>query len=612
MLLAHRLDEHVRSQPTRMAFADKTSGEWRTTSWQAYRDVTVDVAGSLHALGVGKDDVVTILGANRPEWPVTILGAMRLGAWSAGIYTTSSPEEVRYVLGHSESPVLLVENETLAAPVLAMWDDLPSLRHVVLMRHEGSDDPRVLTWDAFVALGEPVPPHLVAEASAAVAPDDVALLIYTSGTTGRPKAVMLTHDNLTTSWDAMAETIGGATSADRALSYLPLAHIAEMLISVVGHAASGYSVIFCHEPLQLADYLPRARPTLFFGVPRVWTKFSSAIGDSVAELTGAKAALMAWARRVGAEEVALRRAGRRPDGRLAVEHRLADRLVLGKVRAALGLDEARVVASGAAPTPMATIDFFASFGLELVEAYGQTEGTGGTTLGRPGASRPGTVGQALPGVSVRVADDGEVLVRGPNVFAGYFKDAEATAETIRDGWLHSGDLGSLDADGYLSITGRAKEIIITSGGKNVAPVAIESALVELPLVSQAVVVGEQQRYLTALITLDPAAVERFAAAQGLDGHGLDGQGTDGAGLHAHPAIRAEVERGVREQVNPRFARVEQVRDLEVLPGELTVDSGDLTPTMKLRRSVVTKRCAPLIDTMYARDTQPLLLGAGQP
>lgn len=197
-------------------------------------------------------------------------------------------------------------------------------------------------------------------------------------------------------------------------------------------------------------------------------------------------------------------------------------------------------------------------------------------------------------MSVRVADDGEVLVRGPNVFAGYFKDPEATAATVRDGWLHSGDLGSLDADGYLTITGRAKEIIITSGGKNVAPVAIESALVELPLVSQAVVVGEQQRYLTALLALDPAAVERFAAE------------------HGHAAIRAEVERGVREQVNPRFARVEQVRDIEVLPGELTVDSGDLTPTMKLRRSVVTQRWAPLIDTMYARDTQPLLVGAAQP
>ena len=594
MLLTHRLDEHARSQPTGMAFADKTAGEWRTTSWQAYRDVTVDAAASLRALGVGKDDVVTILGANRPEWLVTIMAAMRLGAWSAGIYTTSSPDEVRYILGHSESPVLLVENEELAAPVLAMWDDLPSLRHVVLMRHASSDDPRVLTWDAFVALGEPVSPDVVAQASAAVEPDEVALLIYTSGTTGRPKAVMLTHDNLTTSWDALAAVTGGVTPADRTLSYLPLAHIAEMLISVVGHATSGSSVVFCHEPLQLADYLPRARPTIFFGVPRVWTRFQSVIDDSVAGLTGPKAALMAWARRVGAEEMALRRVGRRPDGRLALEHKVADRLVLGKVRAALGLDEARVVASGAAPTPIATIEFFASFGLELVEAYGQTEGTGGTTVGRTGASRPGTVGQALPGVSVRVADDGEVLVRGPNVFAGYFKDPEATAATVRDGWLHSGDLGSLDTDGYLTITGRAKEIIITSGGKNVAPVAIESALVELPLVSQAVVVGEQQRYLTALLALDPAAVERFAAE------------------HGHAAIRAEVERGVREQVNPRFARVEQVRDIEVLPGELTVDSGDLTPTMKLRRSVVTQRWAPLIDTMYARDTQPLLVRAAQP
>lgn len=380
MLLAHRLDEHARSQPTGMAFADKTAGDWRTTSWQAYRDVTVDAAASLHALGVGKDDVVTILGANRPEWPVTIMAAMRLGAWSAGIYTTSSPDEVRYILGHSESPVLMVETEDLAAPVLAIWDDLPSLRHVVLMRHASSTDPRVLSWDAFVGLGEGVSADVVAQASAAVEPDDVALLIYTSGTTGRPKAVMLTHDNLTTSWDALAEVNGGITPADRALSYLPLAHIAEMLISVVGHAASGYSVIFCHEPLQLADYLPRARPTVFFGVPRVWTRFQSVIGDSVAGLTGPKAALMAWARRVGAEEMALRRVGRRPEGRLALEHKVADRLVLGKVRAALGLDEARVVASGAAPTPIATIEFFASFGLELVEAYGQTEGTGGTTV----------------------------------------------------------------------------------------------------------------------------------------------------------------------------------------------------------------------------------------
>lgn len=606
MDLVDRLDEHGRRQPSAMAFADKTSGEWQTTSWQAYADVTVDVARSLHALGVGKDDVVTILGANRPEWPIATLGAMRLGAWSAGIYTTSSPEEVHYILGHSESPVLLIENEQRLAPVLAMWDDLPTLRHVVLMRHAASADPRVLTWDEFMARGEPVSPEEVAQVSDAVAPDDVALLIYTSGTTGRPKGVMLTHDNLSRSWEGLREAIGGDSPADRALSYLPLAHIAEQLISVVGATSSGYSVIFCHEPLQLAEYLPRARPTVFFGVPRVWTRFQSVIGDSVAGLTGPKAALMAWARRVGSEEVALRRTGRRPSGRLALEHQVADRLVLHKVRAALGLDEARVVASGAAPTPVSTIEFFASFGLEVVEAYGQTEGTGGSTVGRAGASRPGTVGQAVPGVTVRVADDGEVLVSGPNVFAGYFKDPEATAATVRDGWLHSGDLGSLDADGYLTITGRAKDIIITSGGKNVAPVAIESALVELPLVSQAVVVGEQQRYLTALITLDPAATERFVEIEG-----LTPSMSAGGDLHSHPAIRAEIERGIREQVNPRFARVEQIRDIEVLPGELTVDSGDLTPTMKLRRAVVTARLSPVIDAMYARDTQPLLVGAGR-
>lgn len=598
MGLSQRLDDHARTTPTRMAFADKTSGEWRTTSWRAYRDGTVAVARSLHALGVRAGDVVTVLGANRPEWNITILASMRLGAWSAGIYTTSSPEEVRYILTHSESPVLVVENEALAKPLLGLLEEVPTLRTVVLMRGAVSSDPRLVTWDAFMAAGEDVAPSVVEEATAAVRSDDVTLLIYTSGTTGRPKAVMLTHDNLSCAWDALAASTGGVTESDRVLSYLPLAHIAEMLISVVGSASAGYSVVFCHEPLALAEYLPRARPTHFFGVPRVWTRFQSVISDSLSELTGAKASLTAWARDVGAREVALRRSGGRASGALAVQHLLADRLVLSKVRAALGLDHARVVASGAAPTPVATIEFFASFGMELCEAYGQTEGTGGTTAARPGDSRPGTVGQALDGVTVRIAGDGEVLVRGGGVFTGYFKDPDATAATLRDGWLHTGDLGSLDGDGYLTITGRAKEIIITSGGKNIAPVAIEAALVELPLVSQAVVVGEQQRYLTALLTLDPAAAARFAAVNGRAENG---------DLHADAAVRAEIERGIREVVNPRFARVEQVRDIEILPAELSIDAGDLTPTMKLRRSVVTARHAELIDTMYTRDTQSLVL-----
>lgn len=603
MTLARRLDEHARSTPARMAFADKTSGEWRTTSWAAYRDATVDVARSLHALGVGPGDIVTILGGNRPEWPIMTMGAMRLGAWSAGIYTTSSPDEVRYILRHSESPVLLIEDDTLLDPLRGVVNEVPTLRRVVLMRNAASPDPDVLTWDDFVGLGETVSSQTVDEATAAVRPDDVAVLIYTSGTTGHPKGVMLTHDNISHEWDDLARATGGVTPGDRALSYLPLAHIAEQLNSIHGPVCSGHAVVFCHEPLQLAEYLPRARPTHFFGVPRVWTRFQSVLEEKTAELTGPKASLMRWARHVGAQDVALRRSGQRSTGRQAVATALADRLVLGKVRAALGLDEAKVVVSGAAPISRGTIEFFASFGMELVEVYGQTEGTGATTVGRPGASRPGTVGQALAGVTIRIADDGELLVRGRNVMAGYFKDPEATADTLRGGWLHTGDLGSIDEDGYLTITGRAKEIIITSGGKNIAPVAIEGALVELPLVSQAVVVGEQQRYLTALLTLDPTAVERFVTDHGLRTAELDGDDPP-----LHPAILAELERGIREQVNPRFARVEQVRDIEVLPHELSIENGDLTPTMKLRRAAVTARHAALIDAIYARDTQPLLAG----
>jgi long-chain acyl-CoA synthetase len=574
-LIPHRLLRQAAERPSSIAYQHKVNGRWQPTTWRTFADQVRVAARALIALGFQRGSKVAILGFNRPEWVILDHAAMMAGGAAAGIYTTCSPDEVQYIVHHSESVVVLVEDAAQLAKVKARRDQLPLLKKIVMMRGATATGDEVLTWEDFLALAESTPEQTLDTRIDTLAEGELATLIYTSGTTGPPKGVMLSHDNL--AWTSrLLLDVGGRDGADVSLSYLPLSHIAEQMATIHMPATAGSTVYFAESLDKLADNIKDARPTVFFGVPRIWEKFHAGLSAKLGELTGAKKKLLEWARGVCREVHAVRDRGDTPSRTLEVQYLLANRLVISKLKAALGFDRARVLISGAAPIAPDVLAFFASIDLPIREIYGQSEDTGPTSYNLAGKTKLGTVGPPLPGLEVRIADDGEILIRGRNVFMGYYKEPEATAETLRDGWLCSGDLGAFDKDGFLTITGRKKEIIITAGGKNIAPKNIEAAIKQLPLVGEAVVIGDRRKYLTALVTLDDAASKQLDAA----------------------AIRTAIQ-GRIDQVNETLARVEQVKKFTVLERPFGIDSGELTPTMKIKRKVIAQKYAREIDAMYA-------------
>ncbi len=591
-----RLREHASSRPRATAYAVKTGGTWVTTTWQDFDRQVDQAARALIALGVPAGGTVGILGFNRPEWTLSYLGAMAAGSVPVGIYQTCAPNQVGYIAGHAEMRVIVVENQeqwrkVSLAPsrgdVCQVRDDLPALEHVVMMAGEVPDDERVIGWDDFMARGEDAGDEVLAARASAVRPDQLATLIYTSGTTGTPKGVMLSHANLVETariCDGLHDLGGG----DLTLSYLPLAHIAEQMISIHLAVYSGFAVYYAEAIEKLAANLGEVEPTIFFGVPRVWERIHAGVTAKLETAPALRRRLALWALDAGARAAARRRAGEPVGSVLALQQRVADQLVLSKVRAALGLARVVLAATGAAPIGRDVLDFFAAIGIPIYEVYGLSETCGPGTWNHAGVSKLGTVGPVLPEVELDVAADGEVMFRGPNVFQGYFKSPEETAEALEDdGWFHTGDLGKLDAEGFLTITGRKKELIITSGGKNIAPTGIEAALKRIDLVAEAVVIGDARKFLSALLTLEDEAAGRFAAEHGLEGP-----------LHDSPRLIEELKRAIGE-VNATFARVEHIRKFEVLPRGFSVEDGELTPTLKLRRRQIAENWAEVIEGIYA-------------
>ena len=582
--IPQRVLDHGQALGSAPAYFVRGESGWEATSSKTYADEVRQAGAALIALGVEAGQPVCILGANRPEWVIFDVGAMAAGAVPAGIYTTSSPAECAYILNHCEAPVILVENEAQWQKIAAVRNELPHLRHVVMMRGATVDDPMVIGWDDF--LGRGAESGSLDERLAGLRPDTVSTLIYTSGTTGRPKGVMLTQDNL--SWTAsQALDLVRATEKDRVLSYLPLSHIAEQMFTIHIAATVGYPVYYAQSIDKLLDNLLEVKPTLFFGVPRVWEKFHAGVAEKLSEAHGPKAKLVQQAAAVARRVLGKIDRGQRAAIPDAAQFTVFEKLVYSKVKAGLGLDECRIAVSGAAPISTEVLDFFAGFGLPIYEVYGQSEDTGPTTFNVPGKTKFGTVGPPFPGVEVKIADDGEVIVRGRNVFAGYFKDQEATDETLHDGWLHTGDLGEFDSDGFLTITGRKKDIIITAGGKNVAPKLLEGGIRNHPLVAEVVVIGDRRKFLSALISLDSEAAARFMAEKGLSGP-----------PDKCEEIRAEIQRAV-DAVNSEMARVEQIKKFTILPREFSIADGELTPTLKVKRNVVAENFASQIEAMYS-------------
>ncbi len=585
-----RLINQAKQRPRDPAYFIKRDGTWRGTSWADYADEVRRAAKSMIALGLAPDQNVAMLGFNRPEWSIFLLAAMSAGGAGAGIYTTCSPAEVRYIVDHSEASIVLVENEAQWLKIKQEREHLPLLKHVVLMRGAPKiDDPMVLTWDAFIARAHEVADEVFWRRLHALKPSGLATLIYTSGTTGPPKAVMLSHHNLTWTADA-ARDVTRVLHTETSLSYLPLSHIAEQMFTVHVPATVGTATYYAESIDKVPENLREVQPTVLFGVPRIWEKFHTGIQAKLREVRGPKRALLDWSRRVATRVNALRNEGKEPNIELTLQYELAKKLVLSKLKTAIGLGRARLCVSGAAPIAPEVLEFFASIDIVIHEVYGQSEDTGPTSFNQPGRTRFGTVGTRLPGVEVKIARDGEILVKGPNVFMGYFKDLEATRATLVDGVLYSGDLGAFDADGFLTITGRKKDIIITAGGKNIAPKNIEAALKQDELISEAVVIGDRRKFLSALITVDPEVADRLGVSDG--------------SLHESARVRELVQRRV-DLVNHDLARVEQIKRFRVLPRALGVDTGELTPTLKVKRNKVQELWANEIETMYRESADSL-------
>jgi long-chain acyl-CoA synthetase len=584
--IPHRLFQQAKTRPDAPAYFHKAGGAYRPTSYREYAAEVRRAARALIALGMPKGGTTAILGFNRPEWLIVDVATMCAGGAPAGIYTTCSPAEVRYIVHHSEAKVVLVENQHQWEKVEKELGNLPLLGHVVLMKGAPRiAHPKVLSWEEFLEKGDSVDDQRLQERLDALEPGGLATFIYTSGTTGPPKGVMLSHLNLT--WTAdVSRDLCAAGPHDTSLSYLPLSHIAEQMFTVHGPITNGAAVYFAESIEKVPENLKEVQPTLFFGVPRIWEKFHAGIAQKLSEAPPARKKIAALAMKIGHLYHEEHNEGQPVPRWLEYAHKLANKVVYSKLKQAIGLGRARVMVSGAAPIAKEVLEFFLGLDIVVREVYGQSEDTGPTSFNADGKTRIGSVGPKLPGIEVKIAEDGEILVKGPHVFLGYYKEPEATAETLIDGWLHSGDLGRFDADGYLWITGRKKEIIITAGGKNIAPKNIEAALKNHVLVSEAVVIGDRRKYLTALVTLDMEAAARFAKDKGLSGD-----------LHALGEIRAAIQAAV-DDVNKELARVETVKKFHVLPRPFSIETGELTPTLKVKRKIVYQRFEAEIEAMY--------------
>ena len=548
---------------------EEADGSWSDVSWEDARAAVEEMANGLLALGVGKGDAFGILGRTKLEWVLFDFALGSIGAIGAGIYPSLPAKDCAYILDHSDAVGVLVDDDEQLAKIEAERAQLPKLAHV--LSFGGLDELRARGRDHARSQ-----PDALERARAEIAENDLFTYIYTSGTTGPPKACMITHRNyyeMVGAVDDVPEFIG---PDDVILLYLPLAHNFGRCLHLLA-AYVGCTIAFCPDPLRVAEVAPAVKPTVLPSVPRVYEKVHTAVQASFDEATGVKRRLIDWALEVGKRVSELKQQGKPVPEWLAFQHRLADKLVYSKVKAKLG-GRLRLPISGGAPLAKEIAEFFHVIDLLIIEGYGQTECTTASNVNMPTHFRFGTVGPAVPGVEVRLAEDGEILVRGPNVFAGYYKDEEATHEVLdEEGWLQTGDIGHLD-DGFLTITDRKKDIIVTAQGKNVAPQNIENALKGSKYVSQALVIGDRRPYLTALITLDETETAKVG---------------DGA----------EVQASVQEVVddwNRNKASFEQVKRFTILPRDFSAEEDEVTPTMKLRRKIVAEHFADEIEALYAR------------
>lgn len=579
---------HLRVQhtPEAVAYEYKKDGTWVAVTYAEYGRLVREAAAGFYALGVRRGDAVAIWGETTPEWTILDLGAMTAGAHVAGIYQTSTIEQATHILNNAQATWLCVDTPERLEKGLEIAPNTPTLRGIL---YWGEGDPAhddVITYASLFDRGREVlaqQPDLYERMVAAVSPEDMAVLIYTSGTTGLPKGVMLTHENCMTNAKRLFES-EIVEEGDSMIAFLPMSHVAEHTSQFLGRILGGLTAYFCPDYSKLGEVLTEKKPTILIGVPRVFEKIYHRVMTGVRAAPKAKQRLFFWALDIGHQVAKCKEFQRPIPTTLAVKHALADRLVLSKIREALG-GRLRIIGCAAAPIDVKIIDFFMASGILFLEAYGLSECGGASHCNRPSAYRVGTVGKPVPGCECKIAEDGEILLRSPAVFRGYLGMPEETREVLdEDGWLHTGDIGEVDADGFLRITDRKKNLIITAGGKNVAPAPIETLIKRDPIVNQVVVLGDRKPYLVALVTVS----HDYVQSQGL----------------TQEEVRARVAHAVAE-ANKHLARFEQVKRFAVLEREFSVDSGEMTPTLKIKRNVVAKHYADIIESLYTSSEQAL-------
>ncbi len=592
----------VEEIPSRVAIHHKVDGTWQTLTWAEHGRTVELVSAALLSQGIASGDHVGILSNNRPSWTWADFAILTSNAVTVPIYPTLAPAEVHFIASHSDVKALFISNAHQIGKVLNHVDPPPSsIRFIVLMDGEAPVhklDLKIFGWSEFLALGEEFLRERSEELEArrnSIDPDSLATIVYTSGTTGIPKGAMLLHRNLFAVTEAAASLIN-FTEDDLALSFLPLSHVYERVSGQFLTAYTGTPVAYCEAMEQVVKALEETKPTVLNAVPRFYEKAYARVQTQIRQMPPTRQAFIRWAISIGMratkQRVEKRVEPKILDQLFRAELRIAERLVFRKIRERFG-GRLRLMTSGAAPLSHEVHIFFEAVGMPIVEGYGLTETCAALCCNRPNDNRFRSVGKPLPGVEVKLAEDGELLVRGPTVFAGYYKNPEATQQAFEGDWFKTGDIARIDTEGYIQITDRKKDIIITAGGKHVAPQFIENLFKSEPLIAHVVAYGDRRKYITGLVTLNPEALEKFAIDHGIkyDGFGEASQ---------HPKVRAEVERVVYEK-NKELARFQRIKKFVILEQELTIESNDLTPTLKVRRKSVTEKYRDILDGLYENE-----------
>jgi long-chain acyl-CoA synthetase len=590
--LASMFWHRVERDGDRPAQQFKAGGVWRTRTWREVGEAVRELATGLLALGRQKEDAVAILSASRPEWVQADFAVFSAGCRTIPIYPTYPPDLIQYIVNDAGVKTLFVEDPAQLAKVLEVQGKMDGLEQIVVIQgYQGEPSSQIMTWDGLRRLGHDNVERLKSDLAgrvAEVAPTDIATIVYTSGTTGPPKGVVQTHGNHMGTLDSAAR-MAGIEGGDTHLLFLPLAHSFARLESFIG-VHRGLTTAFAENIDKLRDNLPEVKPHFICSVPRVFEKVYAGVIAKAEAGSPLKKKIFHWAVKVGREVSKLQQAKRPVPAGLAFKHRIAHKLVFSKLHEALG-GRLRFAVSGGAPLSKEIAEFFHAAGILILEGYGLTETCPSLTFNRLDNFRFGSVGQAQPGIEIKIAADGEILGRGPNIAQGYFKKPEATAEVfLPDGWFATGDIGRLDGDGFLYITDRKKDLIVTAGGMNIAPQNIENLLKGDPFISQAMVHGDKRPYPVALLTLNPEELAKFAKEQGI----LD---TDPASLAKHPKVVERVSRIVEER-NGELQSYAKVKKFSILPADFTVENGLLTPTLKVKRKIITEKHRELLDSLY--------------